>query len=85
MSEATGMLGDEIVPLFEMGLPEHQVGLVQPRESWSQISWTDWTPPNDLENYGYYEIALTGVVSLPAPGGLALLGLALIGPRRRRR
>ncbi|MDG1837901.1 MAG: hypothetical protein P8I91_03765 [Phycisphaerales bacterium] len=84
VSEATAMIANETVPLFEMGLSENQTGIIQPRSSWSQIPWTGWTQPTDYENFGHYEIALQGVVSLPAPGGLALLGLAVIGRRRRR-
>ena len=85
VSEATAMVGDETVPIFEMGLNENQTGIIQPRSDWAQIPWTGWTPPTDYENFGHYEIALQGVISLPAPGGLALLGLAVIGTRRRRR
>ena len=84
VSEATGMAGGETVPIFEMGLSENQTGIIQPRSSWAQIPWSGWTPPTDYENFGHYEIALQGVVSLPAPGGLVLLGLAVIGTRRRR-
>lgn len=84
VSEATAMVGNETVPIFEMGLSENQSGIIQPRSNWAQIPWTGWTQPTDYENFGHYEIALHGVVSLPAPGGLALLGLAVIGTRRRR-
>jgi len=84
MSEATVDVSGDPLPLFEMGLPSNQTGIVQPRETWSQYAWSDWTIPTDFSNFGAYEIMLTGVGSLPAPGGLALLGLAAIGRRRRR-
>jgi len=86
MSEATVLFGNEIVPLFEMGLPDHQVGQVVPHGNWGGESLAGWTPPTDFENVGRYEIGLAGVVSLPvpAPAGLAVLGLAAMGRRRRR-
>ncbi|MDP6986472.1 MAG: hypothetical protein QGG74_00375 [Phycisphaerales bacterium] len=86
MSEATVLYGDEIVPLFEMGLQEHQVGQVLPHGAWAGAPLSGWTPPTDFENVGLYEIGLSGVESLPvpAPAGLAILGLAAFGRRRRR-
>lgn len=86
MSEATVLYGNEIVPLFEMGLSENQIGQITPRGEWSFSPLDGWTPPTDLENFGLYEIGLTGVESMPvpAPAGLALLGIAAFGRRRRR-
>jgi len=86
MSEATVLYQNEIVPLFEMGLSEHQVGQVVPHAPWFAEPLAGWTPPTDYENIGLYEIGLTGVVSLPipGPGGLAVLALATLGRRRRR-
>lgn len=75
----------ERVPLFEMGLPDNQQGPVYPRNAWADLPLYDWTAPTDLENYGRYEIMLTGVGSVPAPGVLALLGCAGLACRRRRR
>lgn len=86
MSEPTALFGGEIVPLFEMGLPEHQTGQVLPHGGWGGEPFTGWTAPTDPENIGLYEIGLSGVVSLPipAPAGLAVFGLAALGRRRRR-
>jgi len=84
MTEPTIEFGGDIVPLFEMGLQEHQTGIVQPRESWGFVPWSDgWTDVTDYENTGLYEIGLTGVGSVPAPGALALLALGFRGRRRR--
>lgn len=86
MSEATVLYGNEILPLFQMGLPEHQFGQVIPHGGWAQSPLDGWTPPTDYENVGLYEIGLNGVESMPvpAPAGLALLGIAALGRRRRR-
>ena len=86
MSEATVLYGNEIVPLFEMGLSGNQVGQVAPNPDWAPAPLSGWTDPTDLSNVGKYEIGLSGVVSLPVPGpgGLAVLGLAMLGRRRRR-
>lgn len=86
LSEATVLYGNEIVPLFEMGLSEHEVGQVLPHAAWGSEPLSGWTVPTDFENIGLYEIGLTGVVSMPipGPGGLAVIGLAMLGRRRRR-
>jgi MYXO-CTERM domain-containing protein len=84
LSEATAEVGGDPLALFEMGLPSNQTGIIQPRETWSQYSWTAWTTPSDFSNFGTYEIMLNGVGSVPGPAGMAVLGLAAIGRRRRR-
>ena len=85
LSEPTvNLSGDKIVPLFEMGLQGNETGIVQPRSTWENLLWSDgWTDVTDYENFGLYEIALTGVGSVPAPGALALLALGFRARRRR--
>jgi len=82
-SEALGHFGGEVGPIFHMG--EHQVGQVGPSGVFAQSPLSGWTDPSSPENYGFYEIMVHGVGSVPAPGALALLGLAGIASRRRRR
>ncbi len=84
-SEALTEIGNDPVPIFGMGMPGNDVGLVLPRPEYGSFSWTGWTNP-DFENFGDYEIGLGGVMSLPipAPGAIALIGLAAIRGRRRR-
>lgn len=86
MSEATVLSGNEMVPLFEMGLLENQFGQITPNGEWAQSPLSGWTPATDTANIGRYEIGLQGVESMPvpAPAGLAVLGLAALGRRRRR-
>jgi MYXO-CTERM domain-containing protein len=85
LSEPTGHFGGEYGPIFEMGLSEHQVGQWGPSGFFAQSALSGWTDPSYPENYGFYEIMLHGVGSVPAPGALALMSLAGIASRRRRR
>jgi MYXO-CTERM domain-containing protein len=85
MSEAIGRWNNEVGPIFEMGLPEHFIGQWGPGGDFQHGALDGWTPPTDENNFGRYEIILTGVGSVPAPGVVALLGLAGLGVRRRRR
>ena len=77
--------GEQLFPVFEMGLEENQVGPVFANPEWAGGELASWTPPVDAENVGRYEILLTGVGSIPAPGGLAALALLGIVRTRRRR
>lgn len=83
-SEARVQLNnDESVALFN--LLNNPFGTVGPAEGTADFEWTsDWTPANP-ENFGSYLMLLNGVSSVPAPAGLALLGLGLLGGRRRTR
>ncbi len=84
MSEATVDIQSDWVPLFEMGQPGNDTGIVQPRSDWAGLLWSDgWTDVTDFENSGVYEIGLAGVGSVPAPGAIALLALGFRGRRRR--
>ena len=85
MSEALGNWNNEVGPIFEMGLPEHFIGQWGPGGDFQHSALNGWTPPTDENNFGRYEIILTGVGSVPAPGVVALLGLAGLGTRRRGR
>ncbi|MCP4757848.1 MAG: hypothetical protein GY876_00085 [Planctomycetes bacterium] len=84
-SEALVDIAGESVPLFGLGIPGNDVGIILPRTQYSDHPWSGWTNP-DFENFGDYEIGLGGVVSIPVPatGAIALIGLAAIGGRRRR-
>lgn len=73
----------ESIALFN--LLNNPFGTVGPAEGTADFQWTsDWTTP-DQENFGSYMMLLDGVSSVPAPAGLALLGIAIIGASRRRR
>mgnify|MGYP001212410692 CR=1 FL=1 len=77
--------GEDLFPVFEMGLPQNQTGPVFANPEWAAGELGGWTSPVDPENIGRYEIMLTGVGSIPAPGALTALALlSLCGKRRRR-
>ena len=66
---------------------EHPNGVVGPAEGAGEAIWSDlWSEP-DSSNVGSYIMDVDGVVSMPipAPGALAVLVMAGLGTRRRRR
>ncbi len=84
-SEAMGRYNNEVGPIFQMGLSEHQIGQWGPSGQFAQAPLDGWSPPTEPDNIGEYEILLNGVGSVPAPGAIALLVPLAIGVRRRRR
>ena len=83
-SEAESELENgESIALFN--LVNNPFGTVGPAEGTGDFEWTsEWTPPNP-NNFGSYMMLLDGVTSVPAPAGLAVLGIGLFANRRRRR
>lgn len=69
---------------FAMQDAENMFGPVYPRGEFAGIPLADWSNVTDDSNFGRYEMGLTGVGSVPAPGMLALLGIAGVARRRRR-
>ncbi len=85
-SQAQVEVDDTLILLFN--LTEFPFGTVGPSQGAEQFQWTDQWTTADPFNSGDYFMFVDGVASLPvpAPAGLAVLGLAgLIGRRRRRR
>ncbi len=86
LSPVTVKRGHEKKALLEKGLPEHEVEKELRKATRGSGQMSRWRRQTDLEKIGLYEIGLTGVVSMPipGPGGLAVIGLAMLGRRRRR-
>lgn len=84
-SEAMFELGtDNFIPLFN--LAENPFGTVGPAQGTEKFKWEDaWSPPTNPSNFGSYILNLDGVISIPGPGGLAMLAIAGLACRRRRR
>lgn len=86
-SEAQVIVDGTLVLLFNLG--EFPVGTVHPAEGTQNAVWTDlWTPPSNPDNIGDYFMHVDGVDSMPlipSPAGLALLAVAGVVGRRRRR
>jgi MYXO-CTERM domain-containing protein len=84
-SEALVYLDNQFISLFD--LANNPFGVVGPAPNTGDFVWDDaWSEP-DFGNFGSYMMSVDGVVSLPipAPAALALLGLAGLAGRRRRR